>query len=56
MIEQPCCQRRLLYPPFIVSLKQSEVAKKTLDEKIRDLCAKEIMAENFADSGYPIAG
>jgi uncharacterized protein YaaQ len=38
---------------FIVSLKQSEVAKKTLDEKIRDLCAKEIMAEDFADSGYP---
>jgi hypothetical protein len=37
---------------FIVSLKQSEVAKKTLDEKIRDLCAKEIMAEDFADSGY----
>jgi hypothetical protein len=40
---------------FIVSLKQSEVAKKTLDEKIRDLCAKEIMAEDFADSGYPEA-
>jgi hypothetical protein len=40
---------------FIVSLKQSEVAKKTLDEKIRDLCAKEIMAEDFADSDYPIA-
>jgi hypothetical protein len=40
---------------FIVSLKQSEVAKKTLDEKIRDLCAKEIMAEDFSDSGYPEA-
>jgi uncharacterized protein YaaQ len=47
--------RKIGNTTFIVSLKQSEVAKKTLDEKIRDLCAKEIMAEDFADSGYPEA-
>lgn len=41
---------------YIVSLKQSEDAKKTLDEKIRELCVREVMEEGFADSGYPAAG
>lgn len=41
---------------FVVNLKQSEAAKKTLDEKIRQLAVKEVMAEDFADNKYPIAG
>lgn len=41
---------------YIVSLRQSETAKKTLDEKIRELCVREVTAEDFADNDYPAAG
>ncbi len=38
---------------YIVSLKQSETARKTPDEKICHPIAGEVMAEGFAESDCP---
>lgn len=33
---------------YIVSAKQSDTAKKTLEEVLRDMCKREVLSDSFA--------